>query len=202
VIAGRRILRRSALLVLQVLVIVLFALVTIMATYGLAHAAPGVQVRPVIAWDQPGLNPFRGSRWHAVMRYEHMPWATRARLAWRVMHAAPDALAEIDRTGSLRSATIDFTDAGLNDMNFGQRQVASRVTMDGWKPDHTELAAAWCHEQWCIVEPFVCGNISWTTRAWGPAQLQADAHHGHVPEPAGGALAVLALLAAAAFRRK
>lgn len=115
------------------------------------------------AWDQPGSNPYRGSRWHAVMSYGHIPVPVRVRLALRMQWFQPDYVVEIDRYGLRPQADLWFTD-GIRDMHFGRRQRVAHVTMAGWTAEHRERAPLWCEGEWCVGAPFVCRNVFWTTR--------------------------------------
>jgi hypothetical protein len=146
-------------------------------------------------WDTPGRNPFRGSRWHAVMAFDKIPLTTRVILALRVQHRAPDDVIAVERD-ALRSPSgrIKFTpDANVNDMNFGLRQRYSTVSRSAWPEWHIEPTKMWCVDEWCIGSPYVCTNLFWTTREITRSSVGIDEQRG-VPEPSGLLLMLTALV--------
>jgi hypothetical protein len=162
----------------------------------LAGAAPG-------NWDQPGRNPYTWSRWHAVMSYDNIPMTERVILGLRVQHDKPDLVTNIDKYGIRSMSGVDFT-TDLRGMHFGQGKKYDTVSRQGWSEYHVEPASVWCHGEWCIVRPWVCGNISWATRAVSFGLRQGDDGGDgvqSVPEPSAAALLGVALLALVLTRR-
>lgn len=171
-----------------------------------AKTPPGVD-RVLCDWTHPGADPYRGSRWDAVMRRDGIALAVRLRLAWRLWKGTPpDAQAIITRDG-IASATpgIDLPPDGQPwDLNFGAGRTCRLVLRDGWAADHTELADLWCTATHCEGIVRTCGNHFWverlspalmTTRTAAQiAQQQGPAHR--VDEP--GSLGLMLLAGAVA----
>lgn len=151
---------------------------------------------PSLAWDRPGHNPFRGSRWHAVMSFDQIPLTERVVLALRIQHDTPDGVALIDRHG------LPAGFGPIRDMWFGHGIRASRVDTSAWPAGHTEPALMWWSGQWVVGLPLVCRNPFWTTRIT-PGLVPAPPAEVHqVPEPGTLALLPVALLGAVIARRR
>lgn len=169
-----------------------------------AHTAVAA---PVGSWNKPGENPFKGSRWHAVMSYSDMPLTTRVILGLRVQWSEPDILMRIDKQGVTAQGQVFLTD--IIGMHFGKRQRYGSVDRSGWSPLHAEFAPGWCFEQWCVGSPYVCNNIFAIMRRFSPQTLQREAPQGafrevpqSVSEPVGVWVVALVLLAAVGFRKE
>lgn len=169
-----------------------------------AHTAVAA---PVGSWNKPGENPFKGSRWHAVMSYSDMSLTTRVILGLRVQWSEPDILMRIDKQGVTAQGQAFLTD--IVGMHFGKRQRFESVDRSGWAPSHVEFAAGWCFEQWCVGSPYVCNNIFAIMRQFNPQTLQREAPQGAfretptpISEPADVWALALVLLAVVGFRKE
>jgi hypothetical protein len=174
------------------------------AAVALAIAAGNACGASSASWDVPGANPFTGSRWHAIMRYHHIPTLDRLSLGLQVLFFAPLDIAYVTKTALKSPGSVEFT-TDIRGMYFGpgRGKPADLVTRAGWPESHVEPAWVWCSREWCVLEPWVCGNISWALRAGGvPAQPPAARERKApqpVPEPSplallGAAMAAFGLL--------
>lgn len=107
-------------------------------------------------WNEPGVDPYRGSIYAAVSRYE-MPEDVRERLAARAARFDFDFLLAIKKD----SVTGAGKQWELRDMHYGRRKVCrGGVVRDKWTPDMLERAMVYCEQTYCIAIPFVCRNVS------------------------------------------
>lgn len=182
------------------LIVVMLSGAAVLVAIVPAHAAT------VGSWDKPGENPFKGSRWHAVMSYTDIPLTTRVILGLRIQHSEPDALMRIDRTKVTAQGQEFLTD--MIGMHFGKRQRYDAVDRSGWAADHVEFAAGWCFEQWCIGSPYVCNNVFAIMRRFDAGTMRREAPQTFreevtaVTEPSTVLLAMLAGVFVVGFRRE
>jgi hypothetical protein len=196
----KRLLIRAALWLLSAALLVSAFLV---ACTPAQAGQPPPRTSLVGSWDQPGVNPFKGSRWSAVMAFEDIPLTVRIVLAIRLMYYHPDDVILIQREGlrTLTGAIELREDADVFDMNFGRMQRYRYVTRNGWAPGHVEAAPAWCYDEHCIGSPNVCKNLFRTFRKVqsAPALEKFDESAGtsvnKVSEPATIVLFAFALVA-------
>lgn len=171
------------------------------------HSAVAAPTAPVGSWDKPGENPYRGSRWHAVMSYTDIPLTARVILGLRIQHRPPDTIMRIDRTRVTAQGQEFLTD--MIGMHFGKRQRYDAVDRSGWAADHVEFAAGWCFEQWCVGSPYVCNNVFAIMRRFDAGTLRQEAPQGafreevtSMAEPSTLLLAMLAGVFVVGFRRE
>ena len=158
-------------------------------------------VREVCPWDNPGANKFTGSRFAAVMSYDHIPFDVRLRLAVKSVRRKADHVVAVTRSGIEPNAGISFRGQGeVNDMHFGRSEKCASVTRAAWAPDRFEVTDMWCDGTYCIGAPRVCGNIFWTVRT-APTTASRVVVMG-VPEPGGLSLILLAGVGLWAFGRR
>lgn len=144
----------------------------------LAGAAALVAVLPAHAstigsWNHPGENPFKGSRWHAVMSYKEIPLLHRVVLGLRVQWSKPDMLMKITKHGVQSDGQVFTSD--ITGMHFGKRGRYDTIDRSGWSDEHTEFAPAWCYESSCIGSPYVCNNIFLITREFNGKTMEREA---------------------------
>lgn len=151
-------------------------------------------------WNNPGVNPFRGSPLHAVLGYEDIPIWPRLVLATRAgFGVTPTDYATITR-GYIASATGYSYAPVLTDMHFGKGEKCALPDRTKWPESRQEPAAVWCFQGHCVAIPNVCSNVS---RIWLQApELRSPSLRGDswknpqtVPEPSTLILAGLAGLA-------
>lgn len=167
------------------LTVVLLAGAAVLVAVVSAHAAT------VGSWNKPGENPFKGSRWHAVMSYKDMPLHHRIILGLRVQWDAPDVLMKITKRSVWAEGHTFTTD--ITGMHFGKGGRYETIDRSQWAEDHVEYARGWCYEESCIGSPYVCNNIFAIWREFNAATIKRDAiargevfrdEAAHVSEPA------------------
>lgn len=144
----------------------------------LAGAAALVAVVPAHAatvgsWNKPGENPFKGSRWHAVMSYKEMPLLHRVILGLRVQWSQPDLLIKITKRGVWSEGQVFTSD--ITGMHFGMGGRYESIDRSGWSDEHIEFAPAWCYEGSCIGSPYVCNNIFAIYREFNAGTMKREA---------------------------
>ena len=122
------------------------------------------------SWSNPGANPYRGTISDAVSFYLDIPAATREALKARITAGQVDELVEITKY-SVRSPTGAFYSPVINDMHFGPNLVCNTITRSRWPENMVQKAAMYCEDKYCIIVPFICGNISRIERADRLVQL-------------------------------
>jgi hypothetical protein len=122
--------------------------------------AASVIVSPVCQWDQPGANRFTGDVSVAVHDYIDIPKNIRDKLEKRLNSKKYDDIVDITKDSIIGKE--EYTD--LRDMHFGKNRVCQRVTRDKWTRVSKERGMVYCEENYCIVVPTVCGNLSRVAR--------------------------------------
>lgn len=149
------------------LIIVMLAGAAVLVAVVPAHAAT------VGSWNKPGENPFKGSRWHAVMSYKDMPLHHRVILGLRVQWSKPDMLLKITKSGVWAEGQTFTTD--ITGMHFGRGGRYETIDRSGWSDTHIEFAPAWCYESSCIGSPYVCNNIFAIWRQFDAGTMKREA---------------------------
>jgi hypothetical protein len=140
-----------------------------------AHAATSIG-----SWNNPGENPFKGSRWHAVMSYsKEMPLHHRIILGLRVQWSRPDMLLRISKHNVYADGQTFTSD--IIGMHFGKRGRYETIDRSGWSDEHVEFAPAWCYESSCIGSPYVCNNIFAIIRKFDADTIRRDAEDRGLP---------------------
>lgn len=116
------------------------------------------------SWSNPGANPYRGTISDAVSFYLDIPAATRETLKARITAGQADELVEIGKY-SVRSSTGAFYAPQITDMHFGPNLVCNNITRTRWPENMVQKAAMYCEDKYCVIIPFICGNISRIERA-------------------------------------
>lgn len=170
-------------------------------------------------WNEPGRNPYTGPKAAAVMRLEEIPLDERRALADMVGQAYSGQVIAWTRDGDRDGRFVN-----LRDMNFGADGliVPGAVDTSGWAPGHTEGARVFCAGYHCVAWFARCGNIARVddSKLPAPALSAREAHAARlaggtglrlpgggagggaraVPEPAGWALGLLAVVLAVRMR--
>ena len=124
------------------------------------------------SWNAPGANPYTGSVPGAIDKYTDIPKTVRDKLKVRMEKREYDDIARISRddiTGKIGNYN------NLRNMHFGSGRTCDTVDRSGWKPDVTERGLVYCEENYCIIVPTVCRNVSRIDRDRGAAGTGAPA---------------------------
>jgi len=110
-------------------------------------------------WDQPGAARFGGDVPAAVAHYKEIPAPVRTRLRARMERRDFDDVAEIRRDSIVgRHAYAD-----LREMHFAN-SICHSVSRAKWSDVAAERGLVYCVDEYCLIVPTVCGNISLVTR--------------------------------------
>ena len=108
-------------------------------------------------WNEPGVNPFRGTVAEAVARYD-LPPAIKHELVEKARQVRPDTMLTITRDDAVAATGDRFT---LTDMHYGKStKCDGEVKRDAWAPGHVEHALVYCAQGTCIAVPLVCHNVT------------------------------------------
>ena len=123
------------------------------------------------SWDSPGHNPFMGDVVSAVDSYRDIPEPTRKKLKDKMAKRQYDDVASIKRDSI--EGKVEYEN--LRQMHFGKKMICNQVTRTKWKPEHTERGLIYCEDEYCIIVPTVCRNVSRVDKkvknvAAGPAE--------------------------------
>lgn len=157
-------------------------------------------------WNNPGVNPFRGSPLFAVLGYDGIPGWTKTVLATRVAFGVtPTDYATITR-GKIESQAGYSYSPFLTEMHFGNGEKCTLPDRGKWSEDRKEKSPVWCFQGHCITVPKICNNVS---RIWlqtpEPREPREAPERGtpgnpnQVPEPSTAVLLGLALLGVLRF---
>jgi hypothetical protein len=166
------------------------------------------------SWQNPGANPYQGNIEDAINFYREIPTPVRETLKARITAGQADELVDIGKY-SVRSSTGAFYAPAITDMHFGPNLVCSTITRRRWPENMVQKAAMYCEDKYCVIIPFICGNISRIEKTDRLVELPKTPaqppvyEHGvpawkpptEVPEP-GSALLLLAGVGGMMFVRK
>lgn len=111
----------------------------------------------VCSWNNPGVNPYGGGVPEAIDNYKDIPKETRERLKARMVDHRYDEIALITRNG-IEGDNHSYSN--LRGMHFGAGKMCDEVDRSGWR-DHTkEAGLVYCEDNYCILVPTVCRNVS------------------------------------------
>lgn len=115
------------------------------------------------SWDHPGANPYTGNVSDAVDYYFDIPKATRAVLKTRITTHSYDEIVDITKYGISGKEGYGTT---VSEMHFGPNLICTNVTRTRWPENMVQKASMYCEDKYCVIVPFVCGNISrvWKTK--------------------------------------
>lgn len=126
----------------------------------LETALAAVLITPACSWDTPGVNKYSGDVAAAVHHYLDIPLTTRNKLQKRLEKHQYDEIADIT-SESIRGKN-DYYD--LRDMHFGKNTVCRTVTRSKWQKETVHRGLVYCEDEFCLIVPTVCNNISRVTR--------------------------------------
>jgi hypothetical protein len=109
------------------------------------------------SWNNPGVNPYTGSVDAAMSYYSDIPRDTRDILTARIKDKHYDEIVAITKdavTGKSKYSPV------IKDMHFGRNLVCTNVSRDRWTEKMLHRAFMYCEGGYCVIVPFVCGNIS------------------------------------------
>ena len=150
-------------------------------------------------WNNPGVNPYRGSPALAVLSYSAIPIWPRLVLASRIGRVTPTDYAMVTR-GDIESLNGFSYSPQLTEMHFGGSKKCTLPDRSQWSPTRRELSPVWCFAGECVTMPRICNNVSRIFQRvvpWNPEavrRLQPTPHA--AAEPSTEVLTGLALLAA------
>jgi hypothetical protein len=131
---------------------------SVLLTVALAAAT---HFQPSCSWDQPGVNPYKGSSAAAIERYTDIPEQVRNTLKRRIAEHQSDDQVRITRDAIVGKNQYE---PGIRDMHFGAASVCGSVTRSKWAEQRQEPGAVYCVGEHCVLVPRICGNISRITR--------------------------------------
>jgi len=111
------------------------------------------------SWDSPGHNPYRGNIEDAINYYREIPTPVRETLKARITAGQADELVAITKY-AVKSSTGAFYAPAITDMHFGPNLVCNTITRSRWPENMVQKAAMYCEDKYCVIVPFICGNIS------------------------------------------
>lgn len=162
-------------------------------------------------WN-PATDPYQGDQAAAVMRLDEIPEAERRQLADMVRQQYGWARVMVGRAGIVGAELAE-----LRSMNFGTGRIcAGPVDRSTWPAGRHEAARAYTVGRWSVLVFDSCRNVALATnlaalpaaKPYSPADVRAGYRGSlgsltnpmQVPEPAGIALAAVALIGALAIR--
>lgn len=124
------------------------------------------------SWNAPGVNPYTGSVPGAIDKYTDIPKEVRDKLKARMEKREYDDIASISRD-DIAGKVGNYSN--LRNMHFGNGRTCDTVDRSGWKPNVTERGLVYCEQNYCIIVPTVCRNVSRIDRDRGAAGAGAPA---------------------------
>lgn len=149
-------------------------------------------------WDNPGVNPYRGSVAEAVSRYTEIPASDRAQIIKAIEQKQYDDIVLITKNKVIGTHTYS---PNLTKMHFGTNTVCKEISRKGWANSRLERAKVYSYGKYSVIIPEICGNVSLIVKEkhnygeWAPQVVH------QVPEP-WMFPAILAYAAFMTFRRK
>ena len=111
----------------------------------------------VCSWNNPGVSPYMGDVVAAVDRYTDIPVVVRQQLKTKMLGRQYDDLAEISKFGIIGDGSYH----NLRDMHFGNGVLCNgTVDTSGWSNTHRERGLVYCVDDYCLIVPTVCRNVS------------------------------------------
>ena len=147
-------------------------------------APRGPKIIEECSWDHPGLHPFMGNVVNAIDRYQDIPVEVRARLKERMQARTFDEFVLIEKDNIVGKRKYQ---PGIREMHFGNGSICRTVTRTKWTPAMHERGLVYCEQNYCILVPTVCRNVSRITRLpEADAPPQASVPPEPVPEEGAG----------------
>lgn len=121
----------------------------------LAGTASAANVINSCGWNHPGSHPYKGGISKGIDNYPDIPAPIKKKLKDRLHKMEFGSVVTITRDGITGGFHPEITD-----MHFSANTVCRSVNREVWPKDHTEVGLVYCEDEYCIVVPTVCGNIS------------------------------------------
>lgn len=109
----------------------------------------------VCSWNNPGMSPFMGDVVAAVDNYYEIPNNVRIVLKEKIGKHKYDDIATIARNSIQGTSSY----GNLRQMHFGDGTICPAVTYD-WPVGVEERGLVFCEQNYCIIIPTVCRNVS------------------------------------------
>ena len=164
-----------------------------------SHLLPS-KILPSCNWNNPGHNPFQGSKFHAILSSPGL--STKEQLFLATKYIFGPSQAAVISSSSIQAEGYHIS-PGISHMNFGKGILCTQVSRD-WPPEHKESADLLTipFSDKAILIPHICNNVSVITVVpWQIQEKGTPLNPNTVPEPSSLALVLIAIFAAGTFSK-
>lgn len=117
-------------------------------------------IYPTCSWDKPGVDPYMGDIPHAIDDYDDIPKTIRDTLKKRMLERKYDEIVAIRRDSIVGKVEYE---PEITDMHFGistRPKMCRTVSRSKWKDSEYQRGLVYCEQQYCILIPTICRNVS------------------------------------------
>ncbi len=109
------------------------------------------------SWNNPGVNPYKGTPSNAIDYYLDIPKESREILKSRIAAYEPDEIVDITKHGIFGNHGYG---SDIEEMHFSTNSVCTNISRDRWPENMIQKGAVYCEGKHCILVPYICGNFS------------------------------------------